>query len=101
MDFYDHGVLVASFGYDSTTAGALSSYAVLFPPGNVPITFDSFTNDFVIYDLANSATLDSSNFFYDLVSNINPVPEPGTLALFAAGLAGFGAFRLRKSVKSA
>lgn len=100
MDFYDHGVLVASFDYTSTTSGLLSSYAAVFPPSNTPFTFDSFTNDFLIYDLADSARLDGSDFFYDLVSD-NAVPEPGTLALFAAGLAGFGALRRRRSAKSA
>jgi hypothetical protein len=100
MDFYDHGVLVASFDYTSTTSGLLSSYAAVFPPSNTAFTFDSFTNDFLIYDLADSARLDGSDFFYDLVSD-NVVPEPGTLALVAAGLAVFGALRLRKSTKSA
>ena len=96
MNFYDHGVLVASLDYDSTTSGELASYAVLFPPDNTALTFDSFTNDFTIYQLADSALLDGSDFFYDLVSDINPVPEPGTLAILVAGLAGLGAARLRR-----
>ena len=87
FNFYDAGNLVASFGYSSSTSGALASYAANFPPGNPAFTFDSFTNDLNINNLDAPATLDSSQFVYALVT---PVPEPTTWAMMMMGVGAAG-----------
>jgi hypothetical protein len=100
FDFYEHGSLGASFDYDSTTSGALSSFAAVFDPiHSTGFTFDSFTNDFTIDELATPATLDGSSFEYALVSR--QVPEPGTIALLGGGLLATRFIRRRKKSKTA
>lgn len=96
--FFDLGVPVASFGYSSTTSSQLSSFAVLFPPNNGAIAFDSFTNDFSINTLATPATLDGSSFEYDLVSN---APEPAAWALMLVGFGLVGALTRRRAAGAA
>jgi PEP-CTERM motif len=98
FNFYDGATLVATFDYGSTTGGALASFAAVFDPiHSTGFTFDSFTNDFTINELATSATLDSSSFEYALVSNLRPVPEPATLVLFGSGLLAAGVAKRRKN----
>ena len=91
FNFYDGATLVRTFDYGSSSSGALSSFAAVFPPDNTAFTFDSFTNDFMITNLATPATLDGSSFTYDLVSDIPAAPEPSVWALLmvGGGLIGF------------
>ena len=102
FNFYDSGSLVASFGYSSTTGNALASYAANFPPGNPAFTFDSFTNDLTINDLATSATLDNSSFSYALVTPaVVAVPEPSAWALMMLGVGAAGlALRTGRRLKA-
>jgi hypothetical protein len=99
FNFYNAGMLVNSFSYDSTTSGQLASFAAVFAPNNGAFTFDSFTNDFTINTLMTSATLDGSNFTYALVSHI---PEPASWAIMLMGFAGLGAtLRARRNMATA
>ena len=85
--FFNGADVVATFNYSSSTSGQLAAYAANFPPNNPAFTFDSFTNNFTITDLATSATLDGSAFFYDLTT---PVPEPTTWAMMMVGVGAAG-----------
>lgn len=95
LTLMDGGSTVAQFGYASTTSSQLSNFAALLPPDNHAYTFDSFTDDFTIYDLSQPATLDGAAFDYTLLSN---VPEPSTWIMMLLGLGLIGAaLRLRPS----
>ena len=45
FNFFNAGSMVSTLSSSSTTSGALASFGIFFPPANVPLTFDSFTND--------------------------------------------------------
>jgi hypothetical protein len=99
FDLYDQGILVAEFGYGSTTSNSLSNYAALLPPNNIAYQFTSFTDDFTITDLMTSATLDGSDFTYALVSN--GVPEPASWAMMLLGVAAIGGMSRARRTRSA
>lgn len=90
--FYNGAHQVAEFGFVSTTANQLSSYAALFSPSNGPLGFDSFTDKVTIDALGVSATLDGAALSYALVS----VPEPATWALLILGLGIVGVAQRRR-----
>ena len=94
FNFYNGGTLTNTFAYSSTTSSQLASFAAVFPPNNGAFTFDSFTNDVTITDLATPATIDGSQFTYSLVSNA--VPEPATWALTISGFGLIGAALRRR-----
>lgn len=96
FNFYDGATLVKTYSGGSSTSGQLSAYAALFPPNNAGFTFDSFTADFTITDLATPATLDSSFLSYSIVSP-GAVPEPASWALMLGGFGMIGgALRTRR-----
>ncbi len=102
FNYYENGALQGSYGYTSSTSGSLASFAALFPPNNSAISFNSYTNDFTISDLATPATLDSSAFAYDLVSPGGGGPEPSSWALMMVGVFGAGiALRRQRGLTAA
>jgi hypothetical protein len=97
LDFFDGATLVHSVGYGSSTAGALASFGILFPPNNGAFNFDSVVNNLTINTLDQPATLHNSRFNYSLVSNLNAVPEPASWAMMIAGFGAVGAAARRQA----
>ncbi len=95
FNFYDGATLVNSFNYASSTSSQLASFAVAFPPNNGSFSFDSFTNDLTIDTLDQPATLSSTAFNYNLVSNA--VPEPASWALMLGGFGLVGSAMRRRA----
>ena len=77
----------------TTTSGFLASTIDIYPPNNGAITFDSFTTNFTIYDLATPASVYRGVFDYTLVEDnaVAPVPEPAAWTLMLIGFGGLGA----------
>jgi hypothetical protein len=100
FDFYDGATLVHSIGYSSSTASALASFGILFPPSNGAFTFDRLVNNVTIDTLDQPALLDSSALRFSLVSNLVAVPEPATWAMMLAGF-GFVGGAMRRRTKFA
>ena len=88
--FYDGVTPVLTLNFGSSTFGALVGFAFTLPPNNGAFTFDSFTDDYTITNLATPATLDSSEFTYQLLSTA-VVPEPATWVMMLIGFGGLGA----------
>jgi hypothetical protein len=87
MTFSDAGAPVGTYSFDSSSSDQLSSYAVLFPPNNQPITFDSLSDSFTVTTLDTPVDITSAAFDYQLVST---APEPSVWALMMIGFGGLG-----------
>lgn len=94
FNFYEGGVLQATLNGDAGTSNQIANYALLFP-GDSPIMFDSYTNDFTVTIAgAGTATVDSAAFRYSVAAAVAAVPEPATWAMFLLGFGAIG-FTLR------
>lgn len=87
LTFYSGTDVVNTYNYGTSTRGQLAAGGAAFAPNNTAFSFDSFTNNFTITNLAQTVTLDQSQFSYILVSN---VPEPATWAMLLMGFFGVG-----------
>lgn len=100
ITFYNAGSQVASYAYDDTTSGQLSTLNALFAPSGGGFTFDSFINDQTVSALPTPATLNSASIEYDLVTD-GAVPEPASWALMITGFGMMGAVARRRSARTA
>ncbi len=93
ITIYDGANIVLEQSGSTTTSGFLASTIDIYPPNNGPITFDSFTTSFTIYDLATPASVYRGVFDYTLVHDnaLAAVPEPAAWALMLLGFGGLGA----------
>ncbi len=92
ITLYDGSSVVLEQSGSTTTSGFLASTIDIYPPNNGPITFDSFTTSFTIYDLATPASVYRGVFDYTLVHDnaVMAVPEPAAWAMMLLGFAGVG-----------
>ncbi|HEY4088720.1 MAG TPA: PEP-CTERM sorting domain-containing protein [Bryobacteraceae bacterium] len=100
-DFASQSVLVSEYSANKVVAFQIDANGLPIPAtgqdfitglnGAEGAVVDPVTGDFLF------STFGSSNHIYEITGFATPTPEPGTMLLLAAGLAGAGFIRRRKA----
>lgn len=101
VSFYNGGILVGTSSENCLTSTQLCTWATN-APFTGPITFDSYTDNFVVDVLATPGTITGSAIEAAIGTAVPPaIPEPATWALTILGFGLIGYFlRKRPQVRS-
>ncbi len=88
--FYDQGQAVGTYDSSAGTSGQIASFAVLSPPNNHALTFDSLSDNFTVTALHQPVSITAAAFDYQLVGPVSAAPEPSTWLLMMMGVGGAG-----------
>jgi hypothetical protein len=88
--FYNQGQAVGMYDSSAGTSGQIASFAVLSPPNNQALTFDSLSDNFTVTALDQPASITGAAFDYQLVSPVSAAPEPSAWLLMFVGVGAVG-----------